>query len=122
MLISHNWLKKYLPGIDGIGPDKLAEGLSQSLAEVENYKFIARDLENIVVGEIREITEIPDKSKLHSCLVDTGSGNNEIICGAPNVKPGLKVVPGDDLFSARTWSRQRAFHNYGIGSRRGRGY
>ena len=111
MLISHNWLKKYLPELDeNIEKGKLAELLTESLAEVEQIIPIKQELEMIVCAEIIEVTNVPESTKLSICKVKTSNDSElkTVVCGAPNVKPGMKValaLPGGKVFDGHSQNK-----------------
>lgn len=104
MLISHKWLKKYLPTLDELTKAQIAESLTTKLAEVEQIIAIRREIEKIIVGEVLEVNKIEESKKLTYCKVRVNDNTiNDIICGAPNVKKGLKVavcMPGGRIYDA----------------------
>lgn len=90
MLVSYKWLKE-LVDVDTT-TDQLAEKMSTTGIEVEGVNIPAQGLSNLVVGHILSCEEVPD-THLHVCMVDTGDDEpRQIICGAPNVKAGIKVI------------------------------
>ena len=100
MLASFNLLKKYVD-LDGISYKEVADKLTFSGLEVEDISFLAI-ASNLVIGQIKEVANHPDSDHLHILKVDEGSkyGVVQIVCGAPNVKVGLKVIvarPGAKL-------------------------
>lgn len=106
MYISKNWLKNYLPEIDGVDDELIARKLTLSLAEVEGVERKGLLLKDLVVGEVEKVEKHPQSSKLHVCQVKTGKEESrQIVCGAPNVEPGQKVVvclPGGSVVNAKT--------------------
>jgi phenylalanyl-tRNA synthetase beta chain len=105
MYISHSWLKKYLPNIDDLTPDTISEALTGTLAEVEKYELVRDKLTKVFCGEIVEVDKMENSNKLTICKVDIGDTINTIICGAPNVKKGLKVavcLPGGTVYNAHS--------------------
>ena len=101
MILSTNFLKDYLD-IDFDTEEKIHE-LAENMTKVGNEydsegKFISAT--NLVIGKVLECEMHPDSDHLHVCKVDTGSEVRQIVCGAPNVRKGLKVVvalPGAKL-------------------------
>lgn len=101
MILSTNFLKDYLD-IDFDTEEKIHE-LAENMTKVGNEydsegKFIPA--KNLVIGKVLECEMHPDSDHLHVCKVDTGSEVRQIVCGAPNVRKGLKVVvalPGAKL-------------------------
>lgn len=87
LLIS--WLKEYVDFDDT--PQGLAEKLTFSGTEVEGIETIGSTFDGVVVGEVLEVSKHPNADKLTLCKVNTGSGEMTVVCGAPNVRPGIKV-------------------------------
>jgi phenylalanyl-tRNA synthetase beta chain len=94
MKISYNWLNEYLP--EKIEPQKLSEILTSIGLEVEALEFyenIKGSLQGLIVGEIITSEAHPNADKLKLTKVDITAGNLlQIVCGAPNVKAGQKVI------------------------------
>ncbi|WP_315264955.1 phenylalanine--tRNA ligase subunit beta [Tannerella forsythia] len=94
MNISYNWLKEYLPF--DLTPDEVAEALTSiglETGSVEEVQSIKGGLAGLVIGEVLTCTEHPNSDHLHLTTVDVGSGEPlPIVCGAPNVAAGQKVV------------------------------
>jgi phenylalanyl-tRNA synthetase beta chain len=94
MKISYNWLNKYLP--EKIETQKLSEILTSIGLEVESLEFFENfkgGLKDLIVGEVISVEQHPNADKLKLTKVDIN--NNEplqIVCGAPNVATGQKVV------------------------------
>ncbi|MFP5460570.1 MAG: phenylalanine--tRNA ligase subunit beta [Gammaproteobacteria bacterium] len=77
--------------------DQLAERLTMAGLEVEEVTSAAPPFSGVVVGHVLSVTRHPNADKLNVCEVDTGSGVQSIVCGAPNVTPGVRVpcaLPG----------------------------
>ena len=92
MKISHNWLKEYID--IRLNPAEIADGLSMLGLEVAGYDDPAKKFEKFVVGKVIERVKHPNADRLSLCTVDVGSETLEIVCGAPNVAAGQKVVVG----------------------------
>ena len=94
MTISYNWLSEYLP--ETIEPERLSRILTSIGLEVESlekYQSIKGGLEGLVIGEVLECAQHPNADKLKLTKVNIGSGEPlQIVCGAPNVAVGQKVV------------------------------
>jgi len=94
MTISYNWLGEYLP--ETIEPERLSKILTAIGLEVESmesFEAIKGGLKGLVIGEVLECEKHPDADKLSLTKVDIGSGQPlQIVCGAPNVAAGQKVV------------------------------
>jgi len=94
MKISYNWLKEYID-ID-LDPDVVSQILTDTGLEVEGLEKIDTvkgGLRGIVIGEVKTCVKHPDADKLSITTVDVGEGKIlPIVCGAPNVAAGQKVV------------------------------
>lgn len=93
MKISYNWLKKYIPS--DLSAEKAAEILTAIGLEVEAFEKIETikgGLVGLVIGEVLTCEKHPDADKLNITTVDYGEGAVQIVCGAPNVAKGQKVV------------------------------
>ncbi len=94
MNISYNWLKNYLK--TDLSAEKIAEILTDIGLEVEEFEKIETirgGLAGVVVGEVLTCVDHPDSDHLHVTTVDVGAGEPlNIVCGAPNVRVGLKVL------------------------------
>ena len=88
-MISMNWVGDYV--------DIKNEDLKELAVKVTNYgmnveKVITNKIDNLVIGQIKEVKKHPDSDHLNVCMVDIGSETVQIVCGASNVKEGLKVI------------------------------
>ncbi|MCS6820060.1 MAG: phenylalanine--tRNA ligase subunit beta [Chitinophagales bacterium] len=94
MKISYNWLKEYLN--IALSPRDVAELLTSSGLEVESFYLfenIRGGLKQVVIGEVTLCEKHPNADKLSVTKVNVGSGDElQIVCGAPNVSKGQKVV------------------------------
>lgn len=94
MKISYNWLKTLIKF--DLSPDEVAESLTACGLEVESiekFESIKGGLKGIVIGEVVEKTKHPDADKLSLTKVNIGKEELlNIVCGAPNVAAGQKVV------------------------------
>ena len=91
MFVSINWIKDYV-NLDGLDIKKLIESFTLATAEVEDIIVKGADVSNVVVGEILSVENHPNSNKLHLLKVDAGSKVCNIVCGAPNVREGMKVA------------------------------
>ena len=99
MKISEQWLREWVsPKLDTAA---LAERLTLGGLEVGGLTSAAGPLEGVVVGKILEVRAHPDAERLRLCSVDAGQRRAlEIVCGADNAAPGVKVpvaLPGTRL-------------------------
>lgn len=94
MKISYNWLKQYVDF--NLSAQDLAEvltGVGLEVEDVVKFETIQGGLEGVVIGEVKECAKHPDADKLSVTKVDAGTGELlQIVCGAPNVAAGQKVV------------------------------
>ncbi len=101
MNVSYQWLKSLVP-IEW-SPEELADRLTFVGLSVEGIEYFNKGIRNVVVAEIKTVANHPDPkhTKWHVCRVDAGRGEDlTIVCGAPNVRPGIKVplaMVGADL-------------------------
>lgn len=94
MKISLNWLKTLIPLQHT--PEEIEAILTASGLEVEHFETVESvrgGLKGLVVGEVKTCIKHPNADKLSLTTVDTGNGELlSIVCGAPNVGVGLKVI------------------------------
>ncbi len=88
-MISLNWCKDYVD-IENEDLHELAVKITKAGVNVE--KVIDSRIENLVIGEVKDCIDHPDSDHLHICQVDIGEKTTQIVCGAPNVRKGLKVL------------------------------
>ncbi len=102
MKISYNWLKQYVE--TDLSPEKISEILTETGLEVDGFEKIEAvkgGLEGVFVGEVLTCEKHPDADKLKVTTVTVGGEALQIVCGAPNVAAGQKVVvalPGAKLY------------------------
>ncbi len=100
MLVSLEWLKDYVSTQD-LAPEDLAEKITRSGIEVDAVIDRASGMDKVVVGYVVSKEKHPEADKLNICQVDVGEAEpQQIICGAPNVDAGQKVIvarPGAHL-------------------------
>ncbi|MDR0745229.1 MAG: phenylalanine--tRNA ligase subunit beta [Mediterranea sp.] len=94
MNISYNWLKEYVDF--NLTPDEVAAALTSIGLETDAVKEVQAlkgGLEGLVIGEVLTCKDHPNSDHLHITTVDLGDGEPvQIVCGAPNVAAGQKVV------------------------------
>ncbi|NPD45814.1 MULTISPECIES: phenylalanine--tRNA ligase subunit beta [unclassified Lentimicrobium] len=112
MKLSHKWLKEYVEF------DKTPEEMDRILTDcglevegIEKVQSIKGGLEGIVIGEVMTCEQHPNADKLSKTTVDVGGERHlDIVCGAPNVAAGQKVLvatvgttlyDGDDSFKIK---------------------
>lgn len=124
MNISYNWLKKYI-NID-VTPDELAKALTSiglETGSVEEVQTIKGGLEGLIIGEVLTCTNHENSDHLHVTTVNIGKTEPlQIVCGAPNVDAGQKVVvatvgtklyAGEESFTIKR-SKIRGVESFGM--------
>ncbi|MCB9025329.1 MAG: phenylalanine--tRNA ligase subunit beta [Bdellovibrionaceae bacterium] len=99
MKVSLQWLNQYIDVSDFFNqPQVLADKITQAGLEVEDLEDPAKNLANVIVGQVKELASHPNADKLTLCQVDIGEGTlRQIVCGAKNHRQGDKVavaIPG----------------------------
>ena len=99
MKLSLNFVKDYIDLDESLTVEKIAEDMTAHSSE---YDFAGKliNANNLVIGEVIECEMHPDSDHLHVCKVNIGKEVLDIVCGAPNVRKGLKVIvalPGAKL-------------------------
>lgn len=89
MIVSYNWLKELVKL--NVPAEKLAEEMSLYSIEVESFKKLV-EATNLVVGHVIEKKPHENSDHLNVCQVNFGDYNLQIVCGAPNVAEGQKVI------------------------------
>ncbi len=90
MKFTLNWLKEYLDTTATL--EQVTDRLTALGFEVEGVTDRAEKYKNFVVAEVVECDKHPNADKLKLCLVNTGKEQLQVVCGAPNVRKGLRVV------------------------------
>jgi phenylalanyl-tRNA synthetase beta chain len=89
MRVNLEWLRDWVE-LDGnaveIGADLTTSGL-----EIDSIERAAAPLEGIVVAHVVTVERHPNADRLSVCSVDDGTGRHQVVCGAPNVKAGIKA-------------------------------
>lgn len=124
MNVSYKWLKEFVDF--DLTPQEVADALTSIGLEVdgvEEVQSVKGGLKEIVVGEVLSCVEHPNSDHLHVTTVNQGSGEPvQIVCGAPNVAAGQKVVvatigakiyDGDDCFVIKP-SKLRGVESFGM--------
>ena len=94
MNISYNWLKEYVDF--NLSPEEIAEALTSiglEVGSIEEVQTIRGGLKGLVIGHIEKCEVHPNSDHMHVCIVNVGKETPlQIVCGAPNVAVGQKVV------------------------------
>ena len=99
MLVSIKWLKDYVD-TQGLAPADLGEKITRSGIEVDAVIDRSHGMTNVVVGYVESCVKHPEADKLSICQVNVDEETTQIICGAPNIAAGQKVIvarPGASL-------------------------
>lgn len=88
-MISMNWVKDYVD-VSNENLEELAVKITRGGLNVE--EVITNHIDNLVIGEVIECTDHTDSDHLHVCMVNVGESTCQIVCGAPNVREGIKVI------------------------------
>ncbi|HCW89171.1 MAG TPA: phenylalanine--tRNA ligase subunit beta [Marinobacter sp.] len=101
MKFSEQWLREWVnPAIDS---RELMDQITMAGLEVDGSEPVAGNFEGVIVGQVTRVEPHPDADKLRICQVSNGKETVQVVCGAPNVREGLKVpfaevgavLPGD---------------------------
>lgn len=124
MNISYNWLKEYVDF--DLTPNEVAAALTSiglETGSVEEVQTIKGGLEGIVIGEVLTCVPHPNSDHMYVTTVNLGQGEPvQIVCGAPNVAAGQKVVvatlgtklyKGDECFTIKK-SKLRGIDSVGM--------
>lgn len=103
MKFTLNWLKDHLDTEASL--QEITDKLSMIGLEVEGVEDRAAALKPFTVATVKEARQHPNADRLRVCIVDTGSEEVQVVCGAPNARTGMKgvfapvgsYVPGIDL-------------------------
>lgn len=101
MKFSEQWLRGWVS--PQVSRDDLVARLSMAGLEVDSVTPAAGEFSGVIVGEVLSTEQHPDADKLRVCQVSNGAETYQVVCGAPNVRPGLKIpfamigaqLPGD---------------------------
>ena len=91
MFLSMNWIGDFVD-LSGLDKKALIHNFTLSTAEVEDIIVKGEDTYGVVVAKILSVENHPNSKKLHLLKVDKGDEVVDIVCGAPNVREGMKVA------------------------------
>jgi phenylalanyl-tRNA synthetase beta chain len=92
MRTSFNWLKQYVE--ISATPEEVAKRLTMVGLEVESVEYLGKKYDNFVIGYVVDVQKHPNANKLTICKVNVGIEELQIVCGAPNVSAGQKIIVG----------------------------
>ena len=90
MKLPLSWIREYVDV--ELEPAELAHRLTMAGLEVEDVEDPAAKLGRFTVAKVVEAVQHPNADRLRVCQVDTVDGRKEIVCGAPNARPGLTTI------------------------------
>jgi phenylalanyl-tRNA synthetase beta chain len=96
-----SWIREFTP-VDA-APAEIADALNQLGLEVEAIEEPGRDINGVIVARILDVVPHPDADRIRLADVEFGDGQLRVVCGAPNIEPGMvvpfarvgAVLPGD---------------------------
>jgi len=94
MIFTQQWIREWLDvSADSalLTADKLVSQLTMAGLEVDAHGPVAAAFSGVIVAEVIDVKPHPDADKLRVCTVDDGNQTLQVVCGAPNVRAGLKV-------------------------------
>ncbi len=90
MKFSEQWLRQWIdPELDS---EQLVVQLTMAGLEVDGVEPVAGVFKGVCVAEVLEVQAHPDADKLSVCQVNTGQAQYQVVCGASNVRAGIKVA------------------------------
>jgi phenylalanyl-tRNA synthetase beta chain len=89
---SLSWISKHIKFNSDITLEKISNSLTSLGLEVESITDPSKDLEGFIIAKIIEITQHPNADRLKICKVKIEDKEFSVVCGASNVKEGLKTV------------------------------
>ena len=107
MKLSENWLRTFVD--PRLTSQELADALTMGGIEVEAIERAAPPFDKVVVAEVVAVQKHPDADRLNVCRVNAGGAELQIVCGAPNVRAGIRVplaqvgakLPGIEIRQAK---------------------
>ncbi len=107
MRVPLSWIREFAP-IDA-APAEIADALNQLGLEVEEIVEPGREINGVVVARILDVVPHPDADRIRLADVEYGDGQLRVVCGAPNIEPGMvvpfarvgAVLPGDFTIERR---------------------
>ena len=88
-MMNLEWVKDYID-ISDQDLKELAVKITKAGINIE--KVVSNHIDNLVIGKVLTCEKHPDSDHLNVCSVDVGKAKLQIVCGAPNVKAGIKVI------------------------------
>ena len=89
MIFSEQWIREWVN--PSLTTQQLMDQLTMAGLEVDGYAAVAGKFSGVVVGEVISVKPHPHAEKLRICEVSDGTTSVQVVCGAANVRAGLKV-------------------------------
>jgi hypothetical protein len=108
MTISYNWLSTYLPEtVEAAELEKILTSVGLEVESMKNLLETKKKLEGLLIGEVVSCEKHPGADKLSLTRVFTGNGEPlQVVCGAPNVATGQKVVLAPPGAAEGSWQKK----------------
>ena len=100
MIISVNWLKKFVPNLPEIG--ELSKLIGARLVEIESVENLGEKYKDVIIAKVISAEKVENSDHLNLCKIDDGgvrkdierdeNGFIQVVCGAPNVRAGIFVT------------------------------
>ncbi|MBA3958592.1 MAG: phenylalanine--tRNA ligase subunit beta [Parachlamydiaceae bacterium] len=90
MKLPLSWLRDYID--PGLSPNQLSKLLTLAGLEVDGMESVGSSFTRVVVGKVLEVEKHPNADKLCVARVTDGTETYQVVCGAPNCRPGLKTA------------------------------
>ena len=100
MIISVNWLKKFVPNLPEIG--ELSKLIGARLVEIESVENLGEKYKDVIIAKVISVEKVENSDHLNLCKIDDGgvrkdierdeNGFVQVVCGAPNVRAGIFVA------------------------------
>jgi len=90
MKISELWLREWIGS--AVTTEDLCQKLTMAGIEIESVLPVVGDFSGVVVAEVSAITPHPEADRLQVCTVNAGEAPISVVCGAKNVRVGMKVA------------------------------
>ena len=90
MKVSMNWISDFVD-LSGLDLNDLIHRFTLSTAEVEDVYELGREVNGVVIAEVVKVEPHPNSKKLHLVTVNCGDHEDHCVCGAPNVREGMRI-------------------------------
>ncbi len=90
MKVSMNWISDYVD-LSGLNLKELIHRFTLSTAEVEDVYELGTEVNGVRIAEVVKVEPHPNSKKLHLVTVNLGDHEDRCVCGAPNVREGMRI-------------------------------